>query len=318
VSARRLIALAAALALALFVAACGGDSGGGSSSSDGKSATQLLQAASKKPAKSADMKLSFEADVKGSSDLKGPIKLNLEGPYKSNGTGALPDLDWKVKAEGDGKSFEARLISMKDNAWVEYQGTTYEVGTQLVGKLNQQLKQNQSKQQQSIQRLGINPANIIKNAKVEDGEAGGVDTNHVSGDIDVPKLLELVNKLIKSPSVNSQLPPGAATQSLSPQTIADIDQAVKEAHVEADVGKSDGILRKSAMDMSFDVPEDKRSRVDNVEGGSFKFSLEQSDVNGGQSVTAPTGARPITELLQRLGIPPQLLQGPGFTTPSPG
>jgi hypothetical protein len=318
VSSRRLIALLAALALALFVVACGGDSGGGSSS-DGKSATQLLQAASKKPAKSADVKVSFEAEVKGSEDVKGPIKLDLEGPYKSNGKGALPDLDWKVKAEGDGKSFEARLITTKDNAWVEYQGTTYEVGTQLVSKFTQSMKQGQSTQQQEeLKRLGLNPSNIIKNAKVEDGEAGGVETHHISGDIDVRKFLESLNKLFQSPAFSNQLPPGAAKPSLSPQTISEIEQAVKEAHVETDVGKDDGILRKSGMDMSFEVPSDKRSQVDNVEGGSFKFSVEQSDVNGDQSVTPPTGARPITELLQKIGIPPQLLQGPGFTTPSPG
>jgi len=317
VSARRLIALVAALALALVVVACGGDSGG--SGDSGKSATQLLQAASKKPAKSADVKVSFEADVKGTDNLKGPIKLDLEGPYRSNGKGALPDLDWKMKAEGGGTRFEARVISMKDNAWVEYQGTTYEVGTQLVGKLTQGLKQSQSGQQQEeVQRLGLNPANIIKNAKVEDGEAGGVKTDHISGDIDVRKFLESLNKLFKSEAFSSQLPSGAAKPSLSSQAIDEIDKAVKQAHVEADVGKDDGILRKSGMDMSFDVPEDKRSQVGNAASGSFRFSVEQSDVNGDQSVTAPTGARPITELLQRLGIPPQLLQGPAFSSPSPG
>jgi hypothetical protein len=181
------------------------------------------------------------------------------------------------------------------------------------------MKQGQSTQQQEeLKRLGLNPSNIIKNAKVEDGEAGGVETHHISGDIDVRKFLESLNKLFQSPAFSNQLPPGAAKPSLSPQTISEIEQAVKEAHVETDVGKDDGILRKSGMDMSFEVPSDKRSQVDNVEGGSFKFSVEQSDVNGDQSVTPPTGARPITELLQKIGIPPQLLQGPGFTTPSPG
>jgi hypothetical protein len=35
-------------------------------------------------------------------------------------------------------------------------------------------------------------------------------------------------------------------------------------------------------------------------------------------IEGPAEARPIEELLRQLGIPPELLLGPGFAQPSPG
>lgn len=315
-SARGLIALVAALALALVVVACGGGESGGSGG-DSESAAKLLQQASKKPAKSADVKFSLEADLKGVAQLDGPVKLSFEGPYRSNGKGAMPDLDWKVRGAAAGTSIEARAITLRDNAYVQYQGTTYEVGRELVAKLNQQLKSGRAGQQQ-LSALGLDTSKWIRDAKVEDGEAGGVPTKHITGDVDVRKLLEGLNKLFQSPSVTGQLPPGAATPKLSRQTIDEVAAAVKDAGVEADVGRDDGIMRRSATDISFDVPEKRRAELKGLEGGTVKFSFEQSDVNGDQKVTAPSGARPIAELLRRIGIPPEMLLGPGFSTPSPG
>lgn len=311
----RLIALVAALALALLLAACG-DGGSGGTSGDA-SAGNLLERATKQTAKSADVKLELTADLKGVDELKGPVKLNLEGPYRSNGQNAMPDLDWKVNAEAAGKNVSARLITVPDNAFVEYKGTTYEVGQQLMAKLTSQLKQSQTDPKE-LRSLGLDASKWIKDPEVSDEEVDGVATKRVSGDVDVRKLLEGFNKLFARPSVSGQLPQGAATPSMSKQTIDQIVDAVDKAHVETDVGRDDGILRRNSTEISFEVPEDERAGAKGLEGGDIKFLFEQSDVNGDQQVTAPSGARPIQELLRGIGIPPELLLGPGFTTPAPG
>ena len=314
-SLRRPTALAAALAMALLVAACGGGGSGGTSGD--ASATKLLERATKTTAKSADVKLELTADLKGVDELKGPVKLELEGPYRSNGRAAMPDLDWKVNAEVAGKKLAARLITVPDNAFIEYQGTTYEVGQQLMRKLTSQLEQRKSDQKQ-LRSLGLDASKWIKDPQVGDAEVGGVATKRVWGDVDVRKLLEDLNKLLASPSVSGQLPQGSATPRLSPRTIDQVVEAVDKAHVETDVGRDDGIMRRNSTEVSFEVPEDQRSGAKGLEGGEIKFLFEQSDVNGDQHVTAPSGARPIEELLRGIGIPPEMLLGPGSRTPTPG
>lgn len=307
-SARRLVAVLAALVLALAIAACGGDGGG---SGGGDSADELLQKASKQTAKSADVKFELEASLKGSAkELDGPVKLSFSGPYRSNGAKTLPDLDWKIHAEGGGEDFDARVITTRDNAWVEYQGETYEVGEQLISSLGAQMQRQQADPEE-LRSIGV--SEWFDDPDVEDAEVGGVPTRRVSGDVDVRKVLESVDKVLRKSAAAAQPVPR-----LTEQTMDEIEEAVKTAHVETDVGRDDGILRRNTMELSFEVPEDRRASARGLEGGDLSVLFEQTDVNGDQRVTAPSGARPISELLRGFGIPPEALLGPGFTPQSPG
>jgi hypothetical protein len=307
VSARRLAALLAAAALATVPAACGGDGGG---SGGGASAEQLLERASKQTAKSADVKFELEASLNGGTDLEGPVKLTFSGPYRSNGPKTLPDLDWKLHAEGDGQRFDARVVTTRDNAWVEYEGQTYEVGEQLISSLGAQLQRQQAEPQE-LRSLGA--GGWIDDPEVEDAEVGGVPTRRVSGDVDVRRVLESVDEVLQKSATAGQPVPR-----LTEQTIDEVDDAVETAHVATDVGRDDGILRRTTMEVAFEVPEARRESADGLEGGDVRLLFEQSDVNGDQRVEPPSGARPISELLRGFGIPPEALLGPGFTPQSPG
>jgi hypothetical protein len=300
VRARRLFCVLAALALALL-AACGASGGGAS-------ADELLQRASKQTAKSADVRFELEATLKGVKELDGPLKLSFTGPYRSNGDKTLPDLDWKLHAEGGGESFDARVVTTRENAWVEYRGQTYEVGEQLVSGLSAQLQR-----QPSQQDLRLSVPEWFGDTEVEDAEVGGVATRRVSGDVDVRKVLESVDRLLRQSSTAGQPVPR-----LTEQTMDEIEDAVKSAHVEIDVGRDDGILRRTTMELAFEVPEERRASAKGLEGGDLKILFEQTDVNGDQRVTPPSGARPISELLRSFGVPPEALLGPGFTPQSPG
>ena len=67
------------------------------SGAESKDARVLLQRAFEKQVDSADLRLDFKADLEGLDQLKGPISLSIEGPFKSNGAEQLPNLDWDVK-----------------------------------------------------------------------------------------------------------------------------------------------------------------------------------------------------------------------------
>ena len=71
----------------------------------------------------------------------GAMGVSLTGPYKSNGKQELPDADMTLKVEGMGpQPMTARIISTKDNAFVEYEGVTYEVGADKIAQLKAQSK----------------------------------------------------------------------------------------------------------------------------------------------------------------------------------
>jgi hypothetical protein len=283
-------ALLALLAVALL-GGCGSDT-----KSDTGSAQDVLKRAAQTPAKSADLKLAMQLRLDGVSQLKGPLKLTVTGPTRSNGRNKLPDLDWRIQAQGAGKKVALRLIATGDNAYVSYGGQTFEVGRQLVRRFMSQSHRN------APQKIRLDASHWLK-----DGEVGD-NGRKVSGQLDVRKMLADVSRLA------AKLPRG---HQIDKKTIDQVDDAVKDATVQFRVG-ADHILRSSAFDVRFELPDDLRSRAKGLKGGRLQFTTRQSNVNGNQHVTAPSGARPLTELLQSFGVPPGALLGPGFTSPSPG
>ena len=132
-----LLTIIATLALAAVAAGCGG--GGGSGSSE--DAEALLNKAFAQEVDSADLKIDMSADLEGVQQLNGPISLTIEGPYKSQGKEKLPLFDWDVSVQGGGQSFAGGLVVTADNAFVEFQGTNYEVGTELFQQFAAQVEE---------------------------------------------------------------------------------------------------------------------------------------------------------------------------------
>jgi hypothetical protein len=281
VRARALLALSA---LVLLLGGCGSDTSG-----DTGSARDVIRQAAENPAKSADLDLSMELKLDGVEQLKDPVKVTVKGPTRSNGPRKLPDVDWKIHVEGAGKNADLRVTATGGNAWIGYGGQTYEVGTQLVSRFMSQAQA----QSQSQPKLKLAVPDWLKDAEVSDGG------RKVSGQLDVRKALADVNR------ITARLP---QAHQIDAKTLDQIDGAVKDAGVEFQVG-DDHILRSSHFNFEFEVPDELRSQAHGLTGGHLTLQTNQENVNGGQTVTAPSGARPLSELLQRFGVPPGALMG---------
>jgi len=311
-----LLAIAVSLVLALTLAACGGDEGAGSS----EDATALLERSFKKTVTAGELDLNVEAALDGVEDLKGPLKLTLKGPYAQENPKAFPVLDWDVTAEGAGQSFKAGVIVTEDNAFVEYNGETYEVGTELFKQLkDQQEAQQQSFSPQGLKALGIDASTWLKDAKVEDGEEiGGDSTQLVTGDVDIERVVKDLFKLIESPAVRQQLESqGQAVPDVpepSAEDIKKIEDAIDKLALEVNIDEDD-YVRRTFLDTDFTVPEGTEAGM--LKGGSLSFDYTLTDVGNEPEIDPPTGAKPIQELLGQFGAAGGASPGTGGTAPTP-
>src|SRR4051794_20015878 len=285
---KRLLLVVSMLSLALLTG-CGG--GGGGSSEDARA---LLDKAFKTPITSADVTLNIEAKVNGVPQLSQPINLKVAGPYQSNGKGKLPSFNWQVSVSGGGQAFSGGIISTGDNAFVNFQGTNYEVGADKVAQVNQS-----NGPGRSLKDYGIDPQAWVKDPTEEGTEnVNGVDTTHVHASVDTARMLSDFNKTIQKAGAMSTT---AAPQQLSPDTIKKIQDVVKNPKFDIYVGKSDNTIRRLSVSVDFQIPADQRAKLQGAEGGTLNFSIDFAKVGEPQTITPPANARPLSELQQQLG-----------------
>jgi hypothetical protein len=298
----RLFALLALLAVGLL-AGCGSDekSGGGSSGDKSEDPTALLKKALSANVESGELKVKAAFEVKGSPKVSGPVTATLEGPFKSRGKEQLPLLDWDVSLSGAGQNFSGGIVATEDNAFVKFRGQTYEVGKQLYEQFVRQQSQQAKSGPQSFKDLGIDPSGWLEDPQVADGESiGGSATRKVTGQIDVEKMVDDVLKAADSPAVRKQLQ--SSGQSLPKVSDADkqkLVDAVEKADLTVNVDDED-IARKVVLSAAFKVPEGVDA--DGASGGSFELSYELPKVGGDVDITAPSDAKPLSLLMQQLGL----------------
>lgn len=292
-----LIAIVATLALALIGAGCGGDDEGGSSDD----ASALLEKAFSKPVDSGSLKLDFNAEIDGLAQLSGPLSLSISGPFKSDGPKDIPVLDWDIVAKGAGQTFDIGLKATDDNAFVEYQGESYEVGTELFAQFKQQYAAQQPDGQPTLKSFGVDPASWLEDPKVEDGDdIGGDPTQVVTGSVDVEKVVRDLYAVTKSDAFRQQLEsqgqPAPEIPEPSDEDIQKIVDAIETLELKINIDEND-VARRLAVSTDFTVPEGTGDGE--IKGGSLSLDYTLEEVGIDPQIDAPANPRPLSELTQR-------------------
>jgi hypothetical protein len=277
-------------AFALTLSACG-------SSSTGESVDSLLRKTftSGESVDSGKVSARLEGDVRGIQGLDGPFRVRLDGPFESAGKDKLPRFDFTLAITMSGQSFSAGGVSTGDKGWLRVNGQAYAVPDALFGKFRDSYlstarkSAKEGKASPSLAALGIDPRGWLRDArKAGEADVGGTKTIHITGGLNVARLLDDVNRLLNRANTTQQLP-----SRLTDAQRRDLQRAVRSASVDVYTGKDDKLLRRLDVRLAL-------KRSGEVQGGNLRFQLQMDAINRHQDIRPPANAKPLDELANTL------------------
>jgi hypothetical protein len=316
-----LIAAAALVAASLALAACGG----GSSDKSDESPQSVLDEATLQGIESG--KIDLTLGVKAPGPEGGNVDVSLSGPFQAEGSGSLPQLDMAAKAKGsiNGKNvdFEGGIVLLPNSAYVNYEGTEYEVDPTTFSFLESALEQAQSEAGAETGSTGaaacqeeagkLKVADFFEEGSNEgSADVGGTATTKIGGDLDVPGAIDAVLEVAESQACRAQL---AAAGPLPSQGEIDkakdeVSSSLKSAHVDVYVG-DDNIVRQISAELAIEPKGDGKG----PKSVEIDLEMKLTGVNEEQKISAPENAKPLSKLFLKLGVNPiellGLLEGEG-------
>ena len=293
----RLLAVASSTAIIAATAvltACG---------SADRQSTALLERALERPVKSANVALDVRVEAEGAPGIDEPLRARVSGPYRSGEGRQLPSFDWDVAFSGAGQNISAGLVSTGDNAFVTFLGNAYEVGEREVARKNRRMQRaSPERPRGSLEDLGLDPARWIAGARNEgDEDVAGVATTHLSGEVDVAKMLADLDR--------AKLKAGRRGSEHRAMTAAErkrLVDGVEDNRFEVWVAKSDETIRRVTGEVELTRPREGRKSAPRADGPlaglsqaervRIEFSVELSDVGEQQRIQAPANPRPLEDL----------------------
>ncbi|MEA2347490.1 MAG: hypothetical protein QOG62_1277 [Thermoleophilaceae bacterium] len=245
---------------------------------------------------SAQMNMSLNLTLQGIPAATDPIRVSLEGPYKSGTDEVLPSFD--LAASLDAGSLPApgdtlSLISTGSNLYLDIAGTAYEAGEDAVAKELASRKAAGT----GNNPFGVDPQSWVQDPKiVGEEQVDGVDTLHLTGTVSVGNMIQNLNSAAaKAAAAGDQQAP-----TLTPDQLAQIEQVVQNPTFDLYAGKDDGKIRRLSASVNFTVPEDQRQQIGGLSSGRIAFALNFTGVGKPVTITAPTSAQPLKNLAQQI------------------
>ena len=177
-----------------LVAGCGGGEERGGRRGPARPGVQAV-------VKSADVKIDAELKIDGPPGLRPPRAARGRGPLHRERRAS--SRRWtstsRSAPRGPARPSSSGFLSTGDRAFVKFGGEFYEQPRRTWPAPTAQLaKGSGGKDRGSLSELGLNPRTWVVDAEGEgDEEVAGVETEHVSGKLDVRRLFADLNKLVE-------------------------------------------------------------------------------------------------------------------------
>jgi len=275
------------LALALVVPALG-------AAACGEAEQRVVGRLLAHPVRDADVSLRVAFSQRG-ADL---LRLSVAGPFHDNGAAKLPSFDLRVRFAyrllGDTRALAFRVISSGTNVFVRHEGETYQVGEQRIARLLRAGRRAKHRDLRlaDLQRDGIELAAWFPDASVAgDERRRGEEVTHLTSHLDISAALNNIAEVLEGKTLRSEAFP------LTPELIARIDGLLSDPVFDLFVARSDGSLRRLAGSVEVDPPE-----IPLLAGSRLHGALDLRNVGEHNEITAPTGGRPIEDLVRGLSL----------------
>jgi hypothetical protein len=305
------VALAVLVAVALTASACGSSgkssdasnpaATGGSGDSGGAAggATAILKAIDTKAATGPQkLKLDLSVDIKGTPTnaqlalfTKQPIDVNVDGVVDSSAKSA----DVNVSVTLGKQPIKAEIRTGGGKSWLQIDGKWYDLPAgALSSTTGQSLPTGVSTGNLDAGKILAaigDPAKLLDNASVSSEKVEGIDSDKVSGDVNIAAVATAFANLSKSTSGGSATPP---SQAQIDKVVAQLEKVVKTAHVDLWVGKSDHKVHRVAVtvDTAMDAATKTSSGID-----SATVNLDVTTVDASApDVSAPSSVGTAAEL----------------------
>ena len=282
------------------LAACGGSS---------DDATTLLKQTfgGAHKVNSGKLAIVLRVDPSGSSTLKAPITLSFGGPFQSLGKGKLPQSNFDVSLSSAGNSGSISVLSTGTNGYVTFQGQSYQLPAASFQKLESSFSQSASSPVSSsggtnvLAKLGIQPLHWLRNPTIVGTEnVGGSSTTHIRASVNVPALLADFNTfLARAASVGVS---GAANfpHGISAASRERIASEVRNPRFDVWTGTSDKTIRKLQIGLTLPVTGQISTLLGGLSSAAIGLSMQYSDLNQPQSITAPSSVQPYSQFQTKL------------------
>ncbi|HET6174276.1 MAG TPA: hypothetical protein VFD90_16815 [Gaiellales bacterium] len=270
------VAVVALVAVALTVAACGSSSNSSDSStadttaaSGSGDAANILSAIDTKASTGPQkLKLDVTIDIKGAPSnpqlalfTKQPIHLGVDGVVDSAGKSA----DVNVSVTLGTSPIEAEIRTGGGKSWIQLDGKWYDLPADALSSttgtaLPTGASASNLDAGKILAAIG-DPAKLLDNASVSSETVEGIDSDKVSGDVNIAGVAAAAANLSKSLGNSTAAAP---TQAEIDKTTAQLKKIVTKAHVDLWVGKSDHKVHRVAfnVDSAMDAATKKSSGID--------------------------------------------------------
>ena len=301
----RFLAPLALLVASLALVACGGDDKStGGTAVNGEDPQAILEQTfggdGDKKVDSGNIDLTMTINASGGdTSLEGPVNVSLSGPFQSEGEKQVPKFDLDVAFEGAGQNIEAGATSTGEKGFINFNGQEYAVSDEVFQQFTagfEQAAEQQSGDETTFEQLGISPQTWLKDATNEgDSTVGDTTTIKITGQVDLPKMLDDVNQLLSQAGSLGIPDTGQLPTELTDEQIQQVEDSVKDASVEIETGKDDSILRRMAFTLSLEDPEGSGGSAD------IDFDLSLTGLNEDQDISEPEDTKPLDDLLGQFG-----------------
>jgi hypothetical protein len=306
-----LSALAVTLSAAILITACGSSSsGGGGGSGNGNAQSLLKQTFSgEHKVNSGNLQFALSVTPSGSSTLTKPITLSFGGPFQSLGKGKLPESNFTVGISAQGHTGSLSIVSTGTEGFVTLSGVSYQLPAASFQKLESSFSSiassgsvgSSGSKTGTLSKLGINPLNWLEDPSVVGSEnIGGSPTTHISAKVNVPALLRDLNTFLQKASSLGVAGASKIPSSISAASQTKIASEIKSPSFDVWTGNSDKTVRKLSVGINLPVSGQISSLLGGMSGAGITLSLQYTDLNQSQTITAPTNVQPYSEFSSKL------------------